>query len=96
MSHLKVVSLLTDKHDLIIKGNGLSIPVSDPEVCARWRSGGLKRDELTNHIRLGVHLETGDPLAVAQLGGGAPGLVPQAGHGLAGGLGAVSVVELPR
>ena len=43
-----------------------------------------------------VHLETGDPLTVAQLGGGAPGLVPEAAHGLAGGLGAVSVVELPR
>lgn len=99
LSHLKVVSLLTDKHDLIIKGNGLSIPVSDPEICAWWRGRGLKRDELTNQIKaeggLGVHLETGDPLTVAQLGGGAPGLVPEAGHGLAGGLRAIRVVELP-
>ena len=44
----------------------------------------------------GTHLETGDPLAVPQLGGGAPGLVPQAAHGLTGGTGPVSVMKLPR
>ena len=42
------------------------------------------------------HLEAGDPLALSQLGGGAPGLVPEAAHRLAGGAGAVSVVKLPR
>ena len=44
----------------------------------------------------GPHLETGNPLAVPQLGGGAPGLVPQAAHGLARGPGPVSVMKLTR
>ena len=77
---LREVSL-TDEPDLITKLYGGSEPVRDSEV------GGERR---------GGRLETGHPVAGVQTGGGAPGFVPLAAHGLTGLVVSLSVLELSR